>query len=107
MAPRFMRGFLHVNGTPADTYLATLGFTKGYIWANGVLLGRYWDMVGPQHALYLPAPFLSEGDNEIVVLELSRASVTIMNSVAAPDWSTQTASVESRYPMFVTPLLIA
>ena len=40
---------------PADTFLATPGWTKGVCWINGFNLGRHWE-VGPQRTLYVPAP---------------------------------------------------
>lgn len=39
------------------------------MWINGFALGRYWSR-GPQKSLYVPAPVLRTGANEIVVLEL-------------------------------------
>jgi hypothetical protein len=50
--------------------LDTAGLTKGLIWVNGHNLGRYWETAGPQHTLYLPAPFLKSGANELIVLDL-------------------------------------
>jgi beta-galactosidase len=55
----------------ADTFLALPGFTKGFVWVNGFLLGRYWN-IGPQHTLYVPAPLLRTGRNELVLLELEQ-----------------------------------
>lgn len=52
-----------------DTFLALPGFTKGFVWVNGFLLGRYWS-IGPQETMYVPAPLLRAGRNELVVLEL-------------------------------------
>lgn len=60
---------------PADTYLDMTGWSKGYAWVNGFNLGRYWQ-IGPQHALYVPAPVLRAGENEVVVLELDGAGHT-------------------------------
>ncbi|MBN9630831.1 MAG: beta-galactosidase [Actinobacteria bacterium] len=54
---------------PADAFLALPGFGKGFVWVNGFLLGRYWE-VGPQTTLYVPAPVLEVGVNTITVLEL-------------------------------------
>ncbi len=54
---------------PADTYLDMSKYKKGMVWVNGHNLGKYWE-VGPQHALYCPAPFLKEGKNEVIVLDL-------------------------------------
>lgn len=39
---------------------------------NGFNLGRYWEL-GPQKTLYVPAPVLRAGANELVVLELHGA----------------------------------
>uniref|UniRef100_A0A669B4J8 Si:dkey-224e22.2 n=1 Tax=Oreochromis niloticus TaxID=8128 RepID=A0A669B4J8_ORENI len=44
---------------------------KGVIFVNGQNLGRYW-FIGPQHFLYLPAPWLRSGENEIIVFEEQR-----------------------------------
>ncbi len=54
---------------PADTFLDTRGLGKGMVWVNGTPLGRFWK-IGPQGALYLPAPFLKAGRNRIVVFDL-------------------------------------
>jgi len=56
---------------PADAFLALPGYAKGFVWVNGFLLGRHWE-IGPQVTLYLPAPLLSVGANQITVLELER-----------------------------------
>jgi beta-galactosidase len=55
----------------SDAFLAFPGFGKGFVWINGTLLGRYWE-IGPQVTLYVPAPLLRPGDNTITVLELER-----------------------------------
>ena len=68
--PTFFRGKLHIESSPADTYIVTNGWVKGQVWVNGHGLGRYWEEQGPQHTLYCPAPFLVKGDNEIIILEL-------------------------------------
>lgn len=67
--PAFFRGTLAVDGEPCDTYLRTGGFEHGSVWINGFNLGRYWNSKGPQKTLYVPAPLLRSGENEIVVLE--------------------------------------
>ncbi|MFC9186831.1 glycoside hydrolase family 35 protein [Streptomyces cyaneofuscatus] len=48
------------------------GWTRGFVWVNGSCLGRYWS-AGPQETLYVPGPVLSEGVNEVWVLELEGA----------------------------------
>ncbi|WP_331754485.1 beta-galactosidase (plasmid) [Streptomyces sp. NBC_00012] len=68
VGPAFHRGTLAVD-EPADTFLHLDGWTKGLAWINGFLLGRYWSR-GPQASLYVPAPVLVPGANEVTVLEL-------------------------------------
>ena len=67
-APGFYRGTLSVE-EPYDTFLEFPESTRGYVWVNGFNLGRYWT-IGPQRTLYLPAPLLKKGENEIIVFEL-------------------------------------
>jgi beta-galactosidase len=54
---------------PSDTFIDTRAFGKGVVWVNGTPLGRFWK-IGPQGALYLPAPFLKRGHNSIVIFDL-------------------------------------
>ena len=68
-APVFLRGTLRINGTPKDTFVRFPGFTKGFCTVNGFNIGRYFNPAGPQETLYVPAPLLREGDNEIIVFE--------------------------------------
>jgi beta-galactosidase len=39
------------------------------VWLNGRPLGRVWS-IGPQKTLYVPAPWLKAGKNELVVFDL-------------------------------------
>ncbi|WCT55808.1 beta-galactosidase [Paenibacillus kyungheensis] len=66
--PAFYRGIFHVQ-SPADTFLRVDGWVKGVVFLNGFNLGRYWQ-VGPQKTLYIPAPLLKQGDNELILFEL-------------------------------------
>ncbi|MFJ4026376.1 beta-galactosidase family protein [Paenarthrobacter sp. NPDC089989] len=61
---------------PADTYIALPESTKGFVWLNGFLLGRYWNK-GPQVTLYAPAPLVRAGRNSIRVLELGDPGAVI------------------------------
>jgi beta-galactosidase len=70
--PCFYRGTFNVD-KPADTYLDTRSFSKGFVWVNGHPLGRIWD-IGPQQSLYLPAPWLHKGANDVIVLDLPGGS---------------------------------
>ncbi|HEX2950789.1 MAG TPA: beta-galactosidase family protein [Armatimonadota bacterium] len=67
--PAFYRGTVHIADAPRDTFLALPGWTKGVCFINGFNLGRYWK-IGPQQTLYIPAPLLKTGDNDIIVFEL-------------------------------------
>ena len=68
--PTFYKGSFEVKEV-GDTYLDFEGWEKGVVFINGFNLGRYWK-AGPQKRLYLPAPLLKEGTNEIVVFELHK-----------------------------------
>lgn len=61
---------------PLDTHLRLPGSTKGFVWVNGALLGRYWN-IGPQQTLYVPGPLLRAGTNRIVVLDLHEVGSTV------------------------------
>lgn len=73
--PCFYRGTFTV-GAPADTFLNTERLSKGVVWVNGHLLGRYWN-VGPMGSLYLPGAWLHSGSNTITVLDLNGGVATV------------------------------
>lgn len=60
------RATLTVTGTPQDTWLDMRTWGKGVAFVNGFNLGRYWTE-GPTKTVYLPAPLLQEGANEVRV----------------------------------------
>jgi beta-galactosidase len=66
--PAFLRGTFAL-ATPGDTFLDMRGLGKGVAWVNGHALGRFWD-IGPQQTLYVPAPWLKPGQNEVIVFDL-------------------------------------
>ncbi|PQP83904.1 beta-galactosidase [Paenibacillus sp. PCH8] len=66
--PAFYRGSFQLTDV-RDTFLRLDSWTKGFVYVNGFNLGRYWNK-GPQKTLYVPAPLLREGENEIIVFEL-------------------------------------
>jgi beta-galactosidase len=82
--PVFYRGLFKVD-EPADTFLALPGWTKGVVWLNGFNLGRYWEEKGPQHTLFVPAPLLRKGRNELIVLELHPAQNKTVEFRDTPD----------------------
>ncbi|KAF2887468.1 hypothetical protein ILUMI_18705 [Ignelater luminosus] len=67
IGPALFKGVLNVKERN-DTYIDMRGWNKGIVIINGFVLSRYL-RIGPQQAAYLPAPFLKEGDNEIVIFE--------------------------------------
>ena len=69
---------------PADLFLDTLHWGKGLVWVNGFLLGRYWRR-GPQRTLFVPAPVLRAGRNEVVVLEFEAFAEPEVRFVADPE----------------------
>lgn len=67
--PVFLRGKLEIEDEPCDTFVRLDSFKKGFVKVNGINIGRYFNEAGPQKTLYIPAPFLKKGENEIVVFE--------------------------------------
>lgn len=85
-APAFHRAVLHIDGAPADTFLSVRGLHKGFVTVNGINIGRYCTDAGPQYTLYVPAPFLKEGSNEIIVFESDGTACTGIAFTDAPDF---------------------
>ncbi|MGY3749428.1 glycoside hydrolase family 35 protein [Vagococcus acidifermentans] len=51
-----------------DTFINMTGWGKGFVVINGFNIGRFWS-VGPQQSLYIPAPLLRKGENELIIFE--------------------------------------
>lgn len=79
--PAFYRGHFIVEGDPCDTFLAVPGGGRGCLFLNGVNLGRY-AQIGPQRTLYVPAPLLRSGENEIILFESQGLSEAVVRSLA-------------------------
>ncbi|MCD9025424.1 glycoside hydrolase family 35 protein [Cohnella silvisoli] len=79
--PTFYRGAFNAVEL-ADTFMELEGWTKGVAYVNGFNLGRYWN-AGPQKTLYVPAPLLRLGSNEIVIFELHGTDSTEIRMVDA------------------------
>ncbi|CAH1790221.1 unnamed protein product [Owenia fusiformis] len=75
-SPRLFKATLDISSTPQDTYIDMQGWDKGNVFVNGFNLGRYWE-IGPQQTLYIPAPLLKEGQNEVLVFELHSAKSAV------------------------------
>ena len=67
--PAVYRGYFQIEKQPIDTFLCASNLQKGIVFINGHNLGRYWSNKGPQQTLYVPAPILAEGKNEIIIFE--------------------------------------
>ena len=80
-AMAFYRGTFTAD-EPADTFLSTEGFTKGFVLVNGFNIGRYWK-AGPQKRLFVPASVIKPGKNQVVLFESDAlpddAAVTFMS----------------------------
>ena len=74
----FFQGNVRLD-RPGDVYIDMSEWSKGYLWVNGQLLGRYWN-IGPQQRLFCPGPWLRAGDNTVMVLDLHRISAAAIHA---------------------------
>lgn len=81
----FFRGYLDIDGEPADTFIRLDGFHKGIVFVNRFNLGRYYNDAGPQKTLYCPAPMLKSGKNEIIVFESDGMKKAVIQFTDKPD----------------------
>lgn len=81
--PAFYRFELQVEET-GDTFLEPKGWGKGCVFVNGFNIGRFWE-IGPQKRLYIPAPLLRPGKNEIIVFETEGRSTGELYFYSEPD----------------------
>lgn len=80
--PGFFQTKLYIKTQPKDTFVKLPGWGKGVIFVNGRNLGRYHS-AGPQQTLYLPAPWLKRGENQLMVFEEKEADGKIQFSASA------------------------
>jgi beta-galactosidase len=83
--PAFHRGTFTIASV-ADTYLDVSKLGKGFVWVNGHNLGRVWS-IGPQQSLFLPAPWLRKGLNQVVVFDFNDLDGPQVRGVGNPIWS--------------------
>lgn len=81
-APVIRRGIFYLTEA-GDAYLDMSKWGKGVVWVNGYNLGRYWN-VGPQQTIYVPGEWLKPGNNEIVVLELTKPQQDVLRGIERP-----------------------
>jgi len=84
--PVFLKGEFEIKDTPCDTFIKLDGFNKGFVTVNGKNIGRYFNEAGPQMTLYLPAPYLKTGKNEIVVFESDGKTAKHIELLANPEF---------------------
>jgi len=84
--PALYRGTFNLDRA-GDTFLDCRGWGKGLIWINGHNLGRYWK-IGPQQTLFVPAPWLKQGANEAIVLDLMENPSRTLESHTDPVYET-------------------
>lgn len=80
--PSFRRGTFILDEL-GDTFLDVGQLCKGAVWINGHSIGKYWS-VGPAQTLYVPAPWLKKGENEIIVFEMESTPVRSLSSLSEP-----------------------
>ncbi len=83
--PAFLRGCLEISGEPCDSFIRLDGFKKGFVTVNGFNIGRYFNEAGPQKTLYVPAPILKKGKNEIIVFESDKTDRLEVEFVDTPE----------------------
>nr|CAD7568022.1 unnamed protein product [Timema californicum] len=77
--PTLYRATLDISETPSDTFINMSAWGKGNVFINGFNIGRYFSG-GPTHTLYIPAPLLVQGTNEVLVFEMYTAATEIVFS---------------------------
>ncbi|XP_035780656.1 beta-galactosidase-like isoform X2 [Anopheles albimanus] len=70
-------GIFDVHTELADTYLDAHEFGKGVVFINGINIGRYWPLVGPQKTLYVSRHILKPKDNYLILIEYQKESDTL------------------------------
>jgi beta-galactosidase len=81
--PAFWRFNVNLDRT-GDTWLDMRPWGKGVAWINGHCLGRFWN-IGPSQTMYVPGPWLKQGQNEIIILDLLGPQNSDSVSIAGRD----------------------
>lgn len=80
--PGFYRGTINIDSI-GDTFIDMTGWGKGAVWVNGKSLGKFWG-IGPQQTIYLPAPWMKNGKNEIVIFEMESTGKRTVRGLEKP-----------------------
>ncbi|MEG1587128.1 MAG: discoidin domain-containing protein, partial [Bacteroidales bacterium] len=81
-APVFLKGSFTLDSI-GDSFLDMSQWCKGAVWVNGHSLGKFWN-IGPQQTLYIPAPWLKKGRNEIVVFAYENNGIHTLRGLDQP-----------------------
>ena len=68
---------------PSDTFLNMETWGKGLVYVNGHPIGRFWG-IGPQQTLYVPGPWLREGENDILVFDIVGPDMVEVEGLSYP-----------------------
>ena len=74
--PVFCTGAFSVD-EPCDAFVEIAGAERGFITVNGFNLGRFNNTQGPQKTLYVPAPYLKEGENAVMIFSSDGADENV------------------------------
>jgi beta-galactosidase len=80
--PGIWRGEFLVN-KPGDVFLDVSKWGKGVVWINGICLGRFWN-IGPTQTMYIPGPWLKQGTNKVLVLDLIGPESSVLQGLDKP-----------------------
>lgn len=84
-APTISRFILNID-EKCDTYVDVSKFGKGILILNDEVLGRFWD-IGSQERLYIPAPLLNLGENDIYIFETEGKVADELSFYTEQKWS--------------------
>lgn len=82
--PILLKTILKIDNPVADTFIDLRDWVKGIVIVNGFVLGRY-SIIGPQYFLYLPAPLLKSGDNEVRFFKFFLMFLVILQWIFHPN----------------------
>ncbi len=80
--PAFYRAHFTLDKT-GDVFLDMRKWNKGIVWVNGHGLGRFWN-IGPTQTMYLPAPWLKKGENEVIILDVNGPEEPVLQGLDQP-----------------------
>lgn len=80
--PAYHKGSFMIKEV-GDTFLDVSTWGKGLVWINGHCIGRFWN-IGPTQTMYVPAPWLKKGANEIIILDYVGPTKNSLAGLALP-----------------------